>query len=73
MGRDRLIFAAQGLGSRELIELETTIAAVEGTVEIRSGDGSLRSRLPMDPGITISDARLEAGMVQLIGEARVSV
>ena len=73
MSRDKLVFTARGLGSPELIELETTLAAVEGSVEIRSCEGSLSSRLPMDPGITIRDARLEAGMVQLLGEARVSV
>jgi hypothetical protein len=73
MNRDSLVLATRGLGSPELIELETTVTAVEGSVEIRSRDGSVSSRLPMDPGITIEDARLEAGMVQLVGAARVSV
>jgi hypothetical protein len=73
MNRDHLVFAARGLGSRELIELETTVTAKDGSIEIRSSDGSLSTHLPMDPAITISEARLEAGMVQLLGEARVSV
>lgn len=73
MNRDSLVLAARGLGSPDLIELETRVAAVEGSVEIRSLDGNVSRRLPMDPGITIDEARLEAGMVQLVGTARVSV
>lgn len=73
MNGDSLVLAARGLGSPDLLELETSVAAVEGSVEIRSRDGSVSRRLPMDPGITIEDARLEAGMVQLVGAARVSV
>lgn len=73
MHHDSLVFAARGLGSRDLVELETSIAAVEGSVEIRSRAGRVSCRLPMDPGITIEAARLEAGMLQLQGQARVSV
>jgi hypothetical protein len=73
MHRDSLVFAARGLGALDLIELETSVAAVEGSVEISSRAGNVSSRLPMDPGITIEDARLEGGMLQLLGIARVSV
>ena len=73
MHRDSLVFTARGLGALDLIELETSVAAVEGSVEIRSRAGNVSSRLPMDPGITIEDARLEGGMLQLLGIARVSV
>lgn len=73
MHHDCLVFATRGLGARDLVELETSVAAVEGSLEVRSREGSISSRLPMDPGITIKDARLEAGMLQLLGEARVSV
>ncbi|WP_254986966.1 DUF2993 domain-containing protein [Cyanobium sp. ATX 6E8] len=73
MHRDSLVFTARGLGARDLVELETSVAAVEGSVEIRSRAGNVSSRLPMDPGITIEDARLEGGMLQLLGIARVSV
>lgn len=72
MCRDNLVFAARALGAPDLVELATTVLAAEGSIEIRSLDGNVSSRLPMDPGITISDARLEAGMVQLIGKAQVS-
>jgi hypothetical protein len=72
MCRDNLVFAARALGAPDLVELATTVLAAEGSIEIRSLDGNVSSRLPMDPGITISDARLEAGMVQLIGTAQVS-
>jgi hypothetical protein len=47
-------------------------AAAEGSVEIRSIDGSASLRLPMDANITIHQAGIEAGMVRLVGEARVS-
>ncbi|MEX0589047.1 MAG: DUF2993 domain-containing protein [Cyanobium sp.] len=73
MNHDHLVFAAQGLGSRELIQLETTITAVEGSVEICSCDGTISCRLPMDPNISIEAARLESGMVHLLGVAQVSV
>jgi hypothetical protein len=73
MHQDSLVFAARGLGTRDLVELETSVAAVEGSVEIRSRAGNVSSRLPMDRGITIQDARLEGGMLQLLGVARVSV
>lgn len=70
---DSLVFAARGLGARDLVELETSVAAVDGSVEIRSRAGDVRSLLPMDRGITIHDARLEGGMVQMVGVAQVSV
>jgi hypothetical protein len=73
MHQDSLVFAARGLGTRDLVELETSVAAVEGSVEIRSRAGNVSSRLPMDRGITIQDARLEGGMLQLLGVAQVSV
>lgn len=77
---NRLVLAAQGVGARGLIELETEVQATAGTVEIRgvdvtpgsSGDGLACLQLPMDPNITIEQAGVEAGMVQLMGEARVS-
>jgi hypothetical protein len=70
--QDRLVLAAQGVGQPGLIELETDLRAVEGTVEIRAVDRGLTARLPMDPNITIERANLEGGMVQLHGSARVS-
>ena len=73
---NRLVLAAQGVAERGLIELATEVRAVDGTVEIRGVDGPAdevaEHRLPMDPNITINQAGIEAGMLQLIGEARVS-
>lgn len=73
---NRLVLATQGVAERGPVELETEVQAVEGTVEIRGVDGPAgevaRHRLPMDPNITISQASIEAGMLQLLGEARVS-
>lgn len=69
---DKLVLTALGLGRPEPIELDTTVAAVAGSVEVRAADGSPSYRLPMDTNIRIEDARLEAGMLQLLGEARVS-
>ena len=73
---NRLVLAAQGVAERSLIQLATEVRAVDGTVEIRgveaSGDDAAVHRLPMDPNITIEQAVIEAGMLQLLGEARVS-
>jgi hypothetical protein len=68
----RLVIAAQGVAQRAAIELETELRAAEGSVEIRSIDGSASLRLPMDANISIHQAGIEAGMVRLAGEARVS-
>ena len=70
--QDRLVLAAQAVGRSGLLELETDLEAVAGTVEIRAVDSGIRARLPMDPNITIERANLEGGMVQLHGRARVS-
>jgi len=68
----RLVIAAQGVAQRAAIELETELRAAGGSVEIRSIDGSASLRLPMDANISIQQAGIEAGMVRLAGEARVS-
>jgi len=68
----RLVISAQGVAQRAAIELETELRAAEGSVEIRSVDGSASLRLPMDANISIHQAGIEAGMVRLAGEARVS-
>ncbi|MDA0718353.1 MAG: DUF2993 domain-containing protein [Cyanobacteria bacterium] len=72
MCRDNLLFTAQALGTPDLIEMATNVVAAEGSIEIHSVDGNVSSRLPMDPGISIRDARIEAGMVHLVGTAQVS-
>jgi len=73
---NRLVLAAQGVAERGLVELATEVRAVDGTVEIRGvnhpANEVAQHRLPMDPNITISEAGIQAGMLQLIGEARVS-
>lgn len=73
---NRLVLAAQGVAERSLIELATEVRAVDGTVEIRGVDSGSEEaavhRLPMDPNITIEQTLVEAGMLQLRGEARVS-
>ena len=68
----RLVIAARGVAQRAAIELETELRAADGSVEIRSVDGSASLRLPMDANISIHQAGIEAGMVRLAGEARVS-
>lgn len=69
---DKLVLTALAQGRPDPIEQETTVASVGGSVEIRCVAGSPSYLLPMDPGITIGAARLEAGMLQLLGDARVS-
>lgn len=75
---NRLLLAAQGVTERGLVELATEVRAVDGTVAIRGVDAganpneSAEYRLPMDPNITIEQASIEAGMLQILGKARVS-
>lgn len=75
---NRLLLAAQGVAERGLVELATEVRAVDGTVAIQGVDAGAHPneaaeyRLPMDPNITIKQASIEAGMLQLLGEARVS-
>ena len=45
---------------------------MDGRVEIHAVDSELRASLPMDPNIRIERASLEADMLQLRGEARVT-
>lgn len=69
---ERLVLMALGAGSEQPVEVATTVEAVEGSVEIRSLEGGACSRLPMDPAIRIEEAVVGSGLLQLVGEARVS-
>jgi hypothetical protein len=73
---NRLVLAARGVGERGLIELTTQVGAADGSLEIRATEApaaeAARYLLPMDPNITITRAEIEAGMLQLHGEARVT-
>ncbi|QPN58049.1 DUF2993 domain-containing protein [Synechococcus sp. CBW1107] len=72
ISRGILIVAAEARGEPRLMELETLPEADQGSVVIRDLNGMLRGRLPMDPNIRIERATLEADMLQLEGQARVS-
>ncbi len=72
ISRGILIVAAEARGEPRLMELETLPEADQGSVVIRDLNGLLRGRLPMDPNIRIERATLEADMLQLEGQARVS-
>ena len=64
--RDRLLLWAQGM------RCETLPQAVDGRLELVSVDSDLRVALPADPNIRIQQASLEGGLLQLLGNARVS-
>ena len=64
--RDRLLLWAQGM------RCETLPQAVDGRLELVSVDSDLRVALPADPNIRIEQASLEGGLLQLLGNARVS-
>jgi hypothetical protein len=68
----RLVFVLQGHAPADRVELQVLMRAGGGTIELTSPAGELLCRLPMDPNITIEQAWIEAGMVQLRGRARVS-
>ena len=67
-----LVFVLQGNARSDRVELELHPRAADGTIELCSPAGELLFRFPMDPNITIERVWIEAGMVQLIGRARVS-
>jgi len=69
---ERLVLIAHGSGSGKPLEVPTSVRAVEGNLEVRSLDGGVLARLPMDPAIRIEQAQIGAGLLQLLGEARVS-
>jgi len=54
------------------VTMETLVDAANGTLVLRSRDGTLEVPLPMDRNITIERADLEGGMVRLHGVALVS-
>jgi len=69
---ERLVLIAHGSGSGKPLEVPTSVRAVEGNLEVRSLDGGALARLPMDPAIRIEQVQIGAGVLQLLGEARVS-
>ena len=68
----RLVLIAHGSGGGRPLEVATSVRAVEGNLEVRSLDGGALARLPMDPAIRIEQAQIGGGLLQLLGEARVS-
>lgn len=68
----RLVLIAHGSGSGRPLEVATSVRAVEGNLEVLSLDGGALARLPMDPAIRIEQAQIGGGLLQLLGEARVS-
>jgi len=68
----QLVFVLRGSQPGEQLELRVLVRAAAGTIELVSPAGESLLRLPMDPGITIERAWVDAGMLQLSGQARVS-
>jgi len=64
--RDRLVLQAQDR------RCETVPRAVNGALELCTGEGGPCVALPADPNITIQESNLEGGLLQLHGRARVS-
>ena len=73
IGQNQLIVAAQPAGDQPRVEVECALKVVDGSVAICPRGGELEVRLPLDPGISVERANLEGGMVQLFGQARVSI
>jgi len=69
---ERLVLIAHGSGTERPLEVATSVQAVEGSLEIRSLEGGALARLPMDAAIRIERAQIGSGLLQLLGEARVS-
>lgn len=66
-----LVLFASAMGAEQPVEIALQPCAVDGTVELRSLDGSHSTRLPMDPSIHIERASLGCGLLELLGEATV--
>lgn len=64
--RDRLLLRAQGMSC------ETIPEAVDGRLELVRLENGQRLPLPADPNIRIETAHLEGGVLNLLGNARVS-
>jgi hypothetical protein len=69
---EQLVLIAHGSGSETPLEVPTRVQAVDGKIEVRSVDGGAQCRLPMDSAIRIEQAQIGAGLLQLLGQARVS-
>lgn len=69
---NRLVLAAQGMGSSDRVELETELKAVPGGLAVVAAlQNTELLKLPIDPAIALESARIEAGMVMLEGSAKV--
>jgi hypothetical protein len=64
--RDCLVLRAQQMSC------DTVPAALDGTLELRSLAGDHSVKLPADPNIQITAAKLEGGLLQLEGNAKVT-
>lgn len=69
---DRLLLRALPSGSLQPVEVAALVRAVAGTLELEAEGGGAVCRLPMDPAIEIRSVALQAGVLELEGEARVS-
>ena len=67
----RLVFQAQGVGSSEPLELDTTLRAELGHLRISAATGGSDALLAMAPAISVERAAIKAGMVVLEGSATV--
>ena len=68
---DGALVLASG-GDQPQRKLATRPEAVDGALELASLDGQRRTRLPADPNIRIKRACIQAGKLELHGEAQVS-
>ncbi len=67
-----LVMQTRGAGPGDAIDLPIQVGASGGTIVLSGPSGQPLYRLPMDPNISIEQAWVEAGMLQLRGRARVS-
>jgi hypothetical protein len=69
---DRLVLEAPAAaGESEPVQVATRLQASDGTVAFHRLDGSVASRLPMDPNIQIEQALIGTGLLELQGNALV--
>lgn len=71
VNNDILLLEAPVINAGDSIRRQFRLQADAGTLRIEHLDADEAVHLPMDPGIRIKEARLQAGQLHLLGEATV--
>ena len=68
---DHLVLTADVITGTDPVQRSFLLSAEQGTIRLNHCDAEGQLFLPMDPSITISDARLQGGQLVIKGNATV--